>query len=173
MIKLYNSRNILSIIRQRPQAVATIIGSRDFPDISGSVYFYQRKSGVIVVAEVFGLPRGNDECTNPVFGFHIHSGNSCTGNEDDYFADSKGHYNPKDCPHPYHAGDMPPLFGNNGYAFSAFFTDRFNVKEIVGRTVIIHSKADDFITQPSGNPGTKIACGVIKTFLHIDDAQIL
>ena len=110
--------------------------------------FYQRKAGVIVIAEVFG--------------FHIHSGNSCTGNADDYFADSMGHYNPRDCPHPYHAGDMPPLFGNNGYAFAAFFTDRFTVKEIVGKTVIIRSESDDFTTQPSGNPGAKIACGVIK-----------
>ena len=159
---MYNSSNVLSIIRQRPHAVATVKGSREFSDISGRVYFYQRKTGVIVVVEVSGLPRGNDACDNPVFGFHIHSGISCTGNVDDYFADSKGHYNPRDCSHPYHAGDMPPLFGNNGYAFSVFFTDRFTVKEIVGRTVIIHSKVDDFTTQPSGNSGTKMACGVIK-----------
>ena len=159
---MYNSSNILSIIRQRPHAVAIVKGSREFSDISGRVYFYQRKVGVIVVAEVFGLPRGNDACDNPVFGFHIHSGISCTGNVDDYFADSKGHYNPRECSHPYHAGDMPPLFGNNGYAFSAFFTDRFMVKEIIGRTIIIHSKADDFTTQPSGNSGIKMACGVIK-----------
>ena len=72
------------------------------------------------------------------------------------------HYNPKDCPHPYHAGDMPPLFGNNGEAFMAFMTDRFTVEEIIGKTVIIHSNPDDFTTQPGGNSGEKIACGKIK-----------
>ena len=39
---------------------------------------------------------------------------------------------------------------------------RFTVEEIVGKTVIIHSNADDFTTQPSGNSGEKIACGIIK-----------
>ncbi len=161
-MNLYNNSNILSIIRQRPQAMAEVRGSRDFPDINGTVYFYQRKLGVVVVTQVFGLPKGTADCNSPIFAFHIHSGDRCTGNDTDYFADSEGHYNPKDCPHPYHAGDMPPLLGCSGYAFSAFFTDRFSVKEIIGKTVIIHSAADDFTTQPSGNAGTKIACGVIK-----------
>ena len=57
---------------------------------------------------------------------------------------------------------MPPLFWNNGYAFQMFLTDRFTVKEIIGKTVIIHDNADDFTTQPSGNSGEKIACGVIE-----------
>lgn len=44
----------------------------------------------------------------------------------------------------------------------AFTTDRFSVEEIVGKTIIIHSNVDDFTTQPGGNSGEKIACGVIK-----------
>ena len=43
-----------------------------------------------------------------------------------------------------------------------FLTDRFTLKEIIGRTVVIHSMPDDFTSQPSGNSGEKIACGVIK-----------
>ena len=74
------------------------------------------------------------------------------------------HYNPNQCAHPYHAGDLPPLFGSNGYAFEAFLTDRFTVSEVIGRTVIIHSKPDDFSTQPSGNSGEKIACGEIRKY---------
>ena len=62
-----------------------------------------------------------------------------------------GHFNPLDCPHPYHAGDMPPLFSVNGNAFLCFMTDRFKIKEVLGKAVIIHSKPDDFTTQPSGN----------------------
>lgn len=43
-----------------------------------------------------------------------------------------------------------------------FFTNRFSIEEIIGRTVVIHDMTDDFKTQPSGNSGKKIACGVIK-----------
>ena len=66
------------------------------------------------------------------------------------------------CEHPNHAGDLPPLFGNNGFALSLFLTNRFTVDEVIGRTIIIHDHPDDFTTQPSGNSGTKIACGVIR-----------
>jgi len=59
------------------------------------------------------------------------------------------------------AGDLPPLFSANGYAFSAVLTNRFTIDEIIGRTIIIHSSVDDFITQPAGNAGTKNACGKI------------
>ncbi|MBQ9940332.1 MAG: superoxide dismutase family protein [Clostridia bacterium] len=91
----------------------------------------------------------------------MHNGGSCTGNNTDLFADAMTHYNPDSCPHPYHAGDMPPVFGADGYGFSVFLTDRFSPEEIIGKTVIIHSSPDDFITQLSGNSGTKIACGMI------------
>jgi len=73
-----------------------------------------------------------------------------------------GHYNPDNLPHPYHSGDMPPLFGNDGTAFSVFLTNRFKIDEIIGRTVVIHAQPDDFTSQPSGNSGEKIACGIIE-----------
>ncbi|MBP3369234.1 MAG: superoxide dismutase family protein, partial [Clostridia bacterium] len=47
-------------------------------------------------------------------------------------------------------------------AFLAFVTDRFTVSEVVSKTVVIHDRPDDFTTQPSGNAGNKIACGVIE-----------
>jgi Cu-Zn family superoxide dismutase len=57
---------------------------------------------------------------------------------------------------------MPVLFGNNGYTFLAFFTDRFSPAQIVGRTVIIHQNPDDYRSQPAGNAGKRLACGVIR-----------
>jgi len=57
---------------------------------------------------------------------------------------------------------MPPLFCVGNRAFLAFLTDRFSVNEILGKTVVIHDGLDDFTTQPSGNSGNKIACGVIS-----------
>lgn len=152
-----------SVLKKRPAAFARICGSRDYPDIHGIVRFYQTRYGTLVAAEVFGLPKKCGECSSPIFAFHIHEGGECSGSCSDPFAQAEGHYNPENCEHPYHAGDMPPLFGNDGYAFLIFLTERFCVKEIIGHTVIIHSNPDDFMTQPSGNSGTKIACGVIKS----------
>lgn len=151
-----------SIFNQKPQASAVIRGSADYPNINGRVVFYSTRQGVIVFATVVGLPTSADKCKSPVFAFHIHSGASCTGNTSDPFANAGTHYNPQNCTHPFHAGDMPPLFGNNGYALLLFLTDRFTVDEIIGKTVIIHKNPDDFTTQPSGNSGIKIACGEIR-----------
>ncbi len=149
---------------KRPAAYAAIKGGPNYSGIHGNVYFYQVELGVMVIAEIFGLPTSKNPCERPVFGFHIHSGNSCSGNETDPFADAMSHYNPERCPHPSHEGDMPPLFGNQGYAFLMFLTDRFTAKDIIDKTVIIHDKPDDFTTQPAGNAGNKIACGVIQSY---------
>lgn len=86
----------------------------------------------------------------------------CRGNEEDAFAGAGGHYNPERGKHPYHAGDLLPLFANNGHAFSIFLTDNFFVEEVIGRTVIVHAGVDDFTSQPAGNAGSKIACGKIE-----------
>ena len=108
-----------------PNGTALIHGSDAFPDIEGQVLFYQRRDGVFVVAQITGLPIEQDSCDPAIFAMHIHDGDSCTGNETDPFADAGTHDNPKDCPHPSHAGDLPPLFGNDGYAWGAVFTNRF------------------------------------------------
>jgi len=152
----------LTLMQRRPQAFAIIKGSDQYPDVFGDVRFFQVESGVLVMATVSGLPNPEGNCMQPIFAFHIHGGDRCSGNETDPFADAGTHYNPGNCPHPHHAGDLPPLFGVNGNAFQVFLTDRFSVEEIIGMTVIIHSDPDDFTTQPSGNAGTKIACGVIR-----------
>ena len=151
-----------SLLRGRPQAAAQIAGSGDYPTVTGQVRFYQTRAGVVVWAEVCGLPRSEAPCQERIFGFHIHKGTDCGGSMDDPFADAMSHYDPDGCEHPHHAGDLPPLFGNDGYALSLFLTNRFSIKEVIGRTIILHSKPDDFTTQPSGNSGTKIACGVIR-----------
>lgn len=150
-----------SILCGCPYAVAEIMGSENCPHISGTVRLYQTNSGVIVLAEINGLPKAEAPCCERIFGFHIHSGSCCSGNMEDPFANAMSHYNPNGCEHPHHAGDLPPLFGNNGFALSLFLTDRFSVNEVIGKTIIIHDSPDDFTTQPSGNSGKKIACGVI------------
>ena len=152
----------LVCIRQRPTAIAQIRGSNQHPNICGMVRFYQTGRGVLVAAHISGLPEPERPCCHPVFAIHIHTGACCTGSENDPFADVGGHYNPDNCPHPQHAGDLPPLFGSGGHAFSVFLTGRFCVKDVIGRTVIIHGGPDDFTSQPAGNAGPKIACGEIR-----------
>ena len=137
-----------------PRAVARIRGGRDYPTICGNVWFSQRCDGVLVEAELFGLPRTE----SGFFAFHIHEGGDCRG---DGFADIGGHFNPGGAAHPNHAGDLPPLLGDFGKAFLKVLTGRFRAEEVIGRTVVVHRNPDDFHTQPSGNAGEKIACGVI------------
>ncbi len=150
-----------ALLGRLPDAKAVLSGSRAHPNLRGVVCFYQTDEGVVVAAEVRGLPYERGACAPSVFGFHIHEGRSCTGTREDPFANAQGHYNPRNCPHPQHAGDLPPLFGNKGYALMTVLTDRFTVNEIVGRTVILHSQRDDFTTQPAGDSGARIACGRI------------
>lgn len=147
-------------------AIANIRGGRAHPGIRGNVLFYRVRGGVIVRADIRGLPAQTDACKGSFLGFHIHTGSRCSGNAEDSFADAGTHYNPYICPHPQHAGDLPPLLCAAGSAFSMFLTDRFTVREIIGRTVIIHSSPDDFTTQPAGNAGEKLACGVIMHTLR-------
>lgn len=139
-----------------PQAAARLRGGAAAPDLSGAVQFCQTDRGVLVTAHVSGLPQENE---SGFFALHIHEGTSCAGND---FEQTLTHYDPTSAPHPSHAGDLPPLLSNGGEAYLSVLTDRFALADVVGRTVVIHSGPDDFTTQPAGNAGMKIACGVIQ-----------
>lgn len=141
-----------------PAALAHVSGGPDSP-VSGLVAFFPHELGTLVTAQIHGLPYEDAPCSARIFGFHIHDGSSCTPPD---FHDAGGHLNPADCPHPYHAGDLPPLFGCRGEARMSVLTDRFSIPEIIGRTVVIHGEPDDFASQPAGHAGPRIACGVIR-----------
>lgn len=141
-----------------PFAYSYIRGSYKYPEIFGTAEFYRLNGGVFIIWELAGL----SEKDYSIHGFHIHEGTSCGGSGHEPFPESGMHYDTKNMPHPYHSGDLPPIFANNGYAIGAVFTDRITPEEIIGRTIIVHSSPDDFTTQPSGSSGEKIACGVIE-----------
>lgn len=143
-------------------ARAEIRGGKKYPRIRGTVNFRQTNKGVLITSKIYNLPYEIGKCNKRVFGFHIHEGTECSGNNQDEFANAKSHYNPNNCAHPAHAGDMPSLFENKGYAYMTFLTDRFKLKDVIGKAIIIHSMPDDFTSQPSGNSGEKIACGIIN-----------
>ena len=157
-----NHPGALLRLRRSPEARAILTGSAAYPSVTGAVDFYQTLSGVLVAAQVTGLPAEGERCAGGFFAFHIHEGSSCSGNAQDPFADAGTHYNPEDCPHPAHAGDLPPLLSCGGRAMGVVLTDRFTVLDVLGRTVVVHLGPDDFTSQPAGNAGAKIACGVIR-----------
>ncbi len=162
---LTNFNRVLQYISfTQPNAVASVRGSQKYPDLFGYVEFYQYQAGVYVLCIIGGLPVGQEACNPGFFAIHLHDGGSCTPTEEEPFADAGGHYNPQECPHPAHAGDFPPLLASGQKdAASLFFTDRFRVEEIMGKTVVIHRGPDDFMTQPGGNAGERIGCGVIAS----------
>lgn len=147
----------MRLITQKPIAIAQIRGAKETAGVSGTVRFYQFPGGILTEVEVSGLPNNGVG----FYGFHIHSGGSCDGVD---FASTGGHLNPANTAHPHHAGDLPPLLSYNGRAYMAVMSDRFSLPDIQGHTVVIHKMPDDFRSQPAGNAGDKIACGVIHRF---------
>lgn len=136
-------------------AMAKIEGGESYPKLKGKVIFENKGNKVLVTAHICNLPQTR---TN-IFAFHLHEGTDCNGKN---FENTKGHFNPEKNIHPNHAGDMPPLFSNEGRAFLSFETNRFVLDDVIGRAVVVHLHEDDFTTQPSGNAGEKMGCGIIK-----------
>lgn len=128
----------------------------------GEVTFEQVGDKVRVIANVQGLKPGHEH------GFHIHEAGDC-GSGDGMSA--KGHFNPFGKSHAKpgsgHAGDLLALTADKaGRAKLELETGDVTVTSgrasIVGRGLIVHADADDYKTQPTGNSGARIACGVIR-----------
>jgi Cu-Zn family superoxide dismutase len=137
-----------------------------YPKIEGLIIFEQYQNGVEVTVKINNLPkfsRENGVFIGP-FGFHLHNGNSCNeGTVNEPFPLAGEHYNPSNQPHGNHAGDFPVLMPmSNGTASMKFATDKFTVADILGKVVVVHLSPDDYRSEPAGNSGLKIACGVIK-----------
>jgi superoxide dismutase, Cu-Zn family len=135
-------------------------GSKAF----GEATFEQVGDKVRVIVFAQGLrPEGEH-------GFHIHEAGDCSSGDG---MSTKGHFNPHGKPHgeptsaERHAGDLPALkAGKDGRAKVDVTLDVISIGQgpgnIVGRGLIIHADPDDYRTQPTGNAGARIACGVIK-----------
>lgn len=150
-------------------AMAVFKGSSLAPNIRGRVIFRDVPGGTQVSVNISGLPpyspaSGNIPQIGP-HGFHIHEFGSCEeGDPKNPFKAAGEHWNPTKQPHGNHAGDFPVLFSNNGVARMCFFTNKFKVSDIIGKSVIIHEGPDDYKSQPAGNAGKRLACGVIKGY---------
>ncbi|WZL74558.1 superoxide dismutase family protein [Clostridiaceae bacterium 35-E11] len=156
----------MNIRTSATMARANITGGPLAPEIRGYVFFRDVPGGTVIYANISGLPSyqpaENDKAPIGPHGFHIHeNGNCAIGDPENPFQAAGEHWNPDNQPHGNHAGDFPVLFSNHGYAIMSFFTDRFKSKDVIGKSIIIHQNPDDYRSQPAGNAGKRLACGVI------------
>src|SRR5581483_11552588 len=123
--------------------------------VSGEVTFLKVDGGVKVTAQVTGLTPGSH-------GFHIHEFGDCSAAD---FTSAGGHFNPAGVPHAgpkdaqHHAGDLGNIEADASGKATLEWTDPGMTLEgpgsILGRGVIVHEKADDLKTQPTGNAGSR------------------
>jgi Cu-Zn family superoxide dismutase len=124
----------------------------------GSVTFTPQGDKVRVDVHVIGLTPGEH-------GFHIHESGDCSAPD---AMSAKGHFNPTGKPHGQHAGDLPNLVADASgkVSVSVEIYPTFQMNEgpngIIGRSVVIHANGDDFVSQPAGNSGARVACGTIR-----------
>ena len=131
---------------------------------AGTVWFTQQGLRVNVRVQVSGL------APNQEHGFHVHEKGDCSSPDG---MSTGGHFNPGGQPHgpqsaAHHGGDMPSLKSDAaGNAQASFQIEGVSVATgidgLLGRGVIVHAKPDDYTTQPTGNSGARIACGVIAS----------
>jgi Cu-Zn family superoxide dismutase len=130
---------------------------------TGTVQFMQQGGKVVVMVSVSGLPPDSEH------GLHVHEKGDCSAPDG---MSAGGHFNPGGKPHAHfgqsdrHAGDLPNLRADvNGRANYKWETDALSVgsgaNSVIGRAVIVHRDPDDYKSQPAGNSGPRIACGVI------------
>ncbi len=138
------------------------LGPRSDTTASGMVMFSQDGDTVAITAHIEGAPPGTH-------GLHIHEVGDCSSDD---FKSAGGHFNPTDAPHggpgdaDRHAGDLGNIeIGEDGSGHLELTSDLVTLgageNSIVGRGVILHEKADDLVSQPTGAAGSRLACGVV------------
>ena len=130
--------------------------------VSGVLNFSQTGNAVTVTGEVRGLKPGAEH------GFHVHDKGDCSSGDG---MSTGGHFNPTAASHGHHGqghvGDLPPLQADaQGVARINFTSTSLSLTDaktsVVGHGLIVHRDPDDYTTQPTGNSGPRVACGVIR-----------
>ncbi len=157
-----------TIITENPQMKEAVIEKAvcvlhptEGNDVTGLVTFTKTDSGIHVVADVQGLTEGKH-------GFHIHQYGDCSSPDG---KSAGGHFNPDGKDHgaptsaDRHVGDLGNITAGADGTAHLEMTDTLlafqGPHSIIGRGIIVHAGEDDFVTQPTGNAGARVACGVI------------
>lgn len=153
------------ITKIESKTITVAMGSKSGSAVSGTIALTQGEKEVTMVVNLSGLTAGDHA-------IHVHENGDCSSDDG---KSAGGHWNPKAEDHGkwgdemHHAGDIGNLVADaDGKTTLTFSTDQWCLgcddasKNLVGKSFIVHAKADDFKTQPTGDAGGRVACGVIK-----------
>ena len=140
-----------------------VISSLNDSGVTGMAVFTQNGDQITFTAEIQGASPG-------LHAIHIHANGDCSAPDG---TSAGGHWNPTDVAHgkwgegEFHLGDIGNItVGEDGTGHITLTTDLWEIGtgsdvDVVGKGIIVHADADDFVSQPSGNAGARIGCGVI------------
>ena len=140
-----------------------IIGSSNDSGVTGMAIFTQNGDQITLTIEIQGASPG-------LHAVHIHANGDCSAPDG---TSAGGHWNPTDVAHgkwgegEFHLGDIGNIaVGDDGTGSITLTTDLWEIGtgsdvDVVGKGIIVHADADDFVSQPSGAAGARIGCGVI------------
>lgn len=148
----------------KKQSATAVLAPTKGNTVSGTVNFIQKGDVVLVQAKINGLK------ANGTHGFHIHEKGNCSAADG---SSAGGHFNPSASQHggpsgnARHGGDLGNLKADaNGHAQASLeirgITLGTDTNSIIGRAVIVHAGVDDLKSQPAGNSGARVACGLIS-----------
>ncbi len=148
--------------RQQTAEAVAVLSPTQGNSAQGTVYFSRSGDGVRIDGEIAGLRPGRH-------GIHIHENGDCSAPD---AASAGGHYNPTGMPHgpsyavQRHIGDLGNIEADaSGIAKFSVFAHAARIdgpNSIIGHAVVVHADPDDLKTQPAGNAGKRIACGVVQ-----------
>jgi Cu-Zn family superoxide dismutase len=154
-----------AVVEAAPATADVALAGASGSSVMGTLHLTASGAGVLMTGEINGLP------ANTEHGFHVHEIGDCSAPD----AKSAGeHFNPEHAQHGdpnstmKHLGDIPNIQSDaagraevNAQIVGATLRDG-GPNDLAGRAVIVHAKQDDYKTQPSGNSGDRIACGVVR-----------
>lgn len=141
-----------------------VIGASNDSGISGEAVFTQNDDQITVLIEIYDVSPG-------LHAVHIHEFGDCSAPDG---KSAGGHWNPTDSAHgkwgseEFHLGDIGNItVGEDGMGSISLTTNLWEIGtgsdvDVVGKSIIVHAGADDFVSQPSGDAGARIGCGVIE-----------